>query len=178
MLLLCLFVKEVLLLLHFCVLVEVPCIACRVPPTRYCQGLSFYTQRAVLDHCCCCCCVPRSHLCMRFTSMSSCASMQVKTFLYRCLLNFCFVGALAVATAWCAGDGGAHKHYGPTYIGLQPPPVALCLNLFNIDYRQPQNKWAQNPTACQRLYDETLAIINSKAPNKISAVEAIAKQMT
>ena len=59
---------------------------------------------------------------------------------------------------------------GPTYIGLQPPPVALCLNLFNIDYRQPQNKWAQNPTACQRLYDETLAIINSKAPNKISAI--------
>ena len=77
--------------------------------------------------------------------------------------------------AMCAGDGGAHKHYGPTYIGLQPPPVALCLNLFNIDYRQPQNKWAQNPTACQRLYDETLAIINSKAPNKISAIETIAK---
>lgn len=85
---------------------------------------------------------------------------------------------LAAVPAWCAGDGGAHKHYGPTYIGLQPPPVALCLNLFNIDYRQPQNKWAQNPTACQRLYDETMAIINSKAPNKISAVEAIAKQMT
>lgn len=84
--------------------------------------------------------------------------------------------ALVGGCAWCAGDGGAHKHYGPTYIGLQPPPVALCLNLFNIDYRQPQNKWAQNPTACQRLYDESLAIINSKAPNKITPIESIAKQ--
>lgn len=74
------------------------------------------------------------------------------------------------------GDGGAHKHYGPTYLGLQPPPVALCLNLFNIDYRQPQNSWAQNPTACQRLYDETLAIVNAKAPKQISAVDAIVRQ--
>ncbi len=75
-----------------------------------------------------------------------------------------------------SGDGGAHKHYGPTYLGLQPPPVALCLNLFNIDYRQPQNSWAQNPTACQRLYDETLAIINAKASKQISPVDMIAKQ--
>jgi hypothetical protein len=78
--------------------------------------------------------------------------------------------------ALLSGDGGAHKHYGPTYLGLQPPPVALCLNLFNIDYRQPQNSWAQNPTACQRLYDETLAINNAKASKQISPVDMIAKQ--
>jgi hypothetical protein len=75
-----------------------------------------------------------------------------------------------------SGDGGNHKHYGPTYLGLQPPPVALCLNLFNVDYRQPQNSWAQNPTACQRLYDETLAIINAKASKQISPVDMLAKQ--
>lgn len=55
----------------------------------------------------------------------------------------------------CAGEGGAHRHYGPTYIGLWPPPTGLCLNLFNIDYRQPQNKWVSlRPcvvhTACRR----------------------------
>lgn len=91
--------------------------------------------------------------------------------------NLCLAPARDVtATVLGTGDGGAHKHYGPTYLGLQPPPVALCLNLFNIDYRQPQNSWAQNPTACQRLYDETLAIINTKAQKQISSVVDIAKQ--
>ena len=74
-----------------------------------------------------------------------------------------------------AGQGGAHRHYGPTYVGLWPPPVGLCLNLFNIDYRQPQNRWAQNPTACQRLYEETLAIVNSTGPKNISAVGNMAR---
>ncbi|KAL0036244.1 hypothetical protein WJX79_009773 [Trebouxia sp. C0005] len=94
----------------------------------------------------------------------------------------CYANSKLLLMMFCAtepaltGDGGAHKHYGPTYLGLQPPPVALCLNLFNIDYRQPQNSWAQNPTACQRLYDETLAIINAKASKQISPVDVIAKQ--
>lgn len=92
-----------------------------------------------------------------------------------CCLNIAY-SMLFTLFASVIGDGGAHKHYGPTYLGLQPPPVALCLNLFNIDYRQPQNSWAQNPTACQRLYDETLAIINAKASTQISPVDMIAKQ--
>lgn len=69
------------------------------------------------------------------------------------------------------GKGGASRHYGPTYLGLPIAPLALTLNLNNIDWCEPQNRYVKDAGACQRLYEESLKIINETAPQSISPVQ-------
>ena len=70
-----------------------------------------------------------------------------------------------------AGKGGASRHYGPTYLGLPIAPLALTLNLNNIDWCEPQNRYVKDAAACQRFYEESLKIINETAPQSISPVQ-------
>lgn len=68
------------------------------------------------------------------------------------------------------GTGDGLRTYGPTYLGLPIKPLALCLNLQNIDYRKLQNKWVYDEAACSKLYDETVNILNQHSPTKIKGL--------
>ncbi|KAL3146091.1 hypothetical protein ABBQ38_015440 [Trebouxia sp. C0009 RCD-2024] len=75
-----------------------------------------------------------------------------------------------------AGLGGGDRHWGPWYTGapMQPLgqtwPLCFTVNYDNYSYRKPINPLIDDLQACERLYDETLHLINDKASVKITGV--------
>ena len=60
-----------------------------------------------------------------------------------------------------AGKSGTYV--GPYYVG------PLVSNLFNTGTQQPLNRWAQDPAACTRMYEETVRIVHEANSSQTAA---------
>lgn len=72
-----------------------------------------------------------------------------------------------------AGKGGGDQHYGSWYTGLaikpfgQTWPLCFTVNWDNYGSRKPINPLIRDAEACDKLYTETLRLINDNATKKI-----------
>ena len=64
-----------------------------------------------------------------------------------------------------AGKSGTYV--GPYYVG------PLVSNLFNTGTQQPLNRWAQDPAACTRMYEETVRIVHEANSTRNAASTAL-----
>ncbi len=76
-----------------------------------------------------------------------------------------------------AGMGGGDRHWGPWYTGAphrpfgQTWPLCFTVNHDNHGWRNPINPLISDLHACERLYNETLQLINDAAEVKICGVD-------
>lgn len=85
---------------------------------------------------------------------------------------------LKVATdSSLTGMGGGDRHWGPWYTGAphrpfgQTWPLCFTVNHDNQGWRKPINPLISDLHACERLYNQTLQLINDTAEVKISGVD-------
>lgn len=60
-------------------------------------------------------------------------------------------------------SGKSGTYVGPYYVG------PLVSNLFNTGTQQPLNRWAQDPAACTRMYEETVRIVHEANSSQTAA---------
>lgn len=79
-------------------------------------------------------------------------------------------------SSFVTGKGGGQQHYGSWYTGLpvkpfgQTWPLCFTVNWDNYGSRSPINPMIRDAEACDKLYTETLRLINDNAANKIDAL--------